>query len=84
MCTSPPSAASPCCAAPGIAPLTSASGRNDTFRELIVAATYLDKKHPGLLDIFAKPYQALFDRQMQVAAKARSKSSRDPSEGEQG
>jgi hypothetical protein len=44
---------------------------NEAFARLLVAATYLGRKTPGLLELFAEPYEAHLAKQREVSARAR-------------
>jgi hypothetical protein len=47
------------------------SAWNEAFARLLVTATYLGRKTPGLLALFAEPYEAQLAKQRAVAARAR-------------
>lgn len=51
---------------------------NDAFSSLVVAAQHHDRKHPGLLALFADPYQEQLTRQQGAARPARKRAPVEP------
>lgn len=45
---------------------------NSAYRELLVGASFLERKHPGLLDVFAAPHAAQLRKQQEAGSRQRA------------